>query len=850
MPENFTHLKVDRFFSDKKYVYPKQVVTEFAIAQRNRNIHGRRILGALKEIKNQFKIKEDTQLPGNIVADDAIYIDFFSEWGYDFKFDSLTQDKFLPQKFQIVTIQKEEDEVDGEVKSRYRIVVMVREGGISELIKKVNQYIYDINRFGKPFNQPLFANLSKLQLASLESFWTDKPEFPFPQPAENIWWEVWFRRTMNEESLNRVIQNVDAIGAEIGQQTLYFPEHIVKLVRATADQLSGSLMLLDNLSELRKPQQLNDFITSPSVDIATKNEWVADLKGRLDMQKPLVYICLLDTGVMNNHPLLSGILPDQRLFTYKEPWGKGDTYPGGGHGTGMAGLALYGDLVEPLATADKIRILHGIESFKILHSPVANPPELYGSITEYACSMPIATDPESKRLFCLSITDGSLAKGGRPSTWSAALDKISFGSFLDPKAPHLFIVSGGNVEYLAGADAAALFPNRNEISSIHDPGQSYNALTVGAYTRMDRIDATVWPGTTPLATTGHMSPSNSTSLLWESQWPVKPDIVMEGGNLGVQGGIIVDGIHTMMPLSLDKDPAMLLYPFGNTSGAAALASKMAAELMTRYPDLWPETIRGLMVHSAEWTDNMLGGIDFLTAPKTAKNHLLRRFGYGVPIPEKAFYNAQNAVTLIAENELRPYKLEDGVAKYNQYHLYELPWPADILLNEVGEQDAKVTVTLSYFIEPNPGSKRYASSYRYYSHALDFKMIKRTESVVEFERRVSAAAASEEAEYHGEEEPWALKESVRNRGSIKKDFLVTSGADLATRHVLAVYPKSGWYKTRKKFVDRVNSKVRYSLIVSIETNRVDIEIYNPVIELLKAKLPVLVPIPISVSGDGK
>jgi hypothetical protein len=31
---------------------------------------------------------------------------------------------------------------------------------------------------------------------------------------------------------------------------------------------------------------------------------------------------------------------------------------------------------------------------------------------------------------------------------------------------------------------------------------------------------------------------------------------------------------------------------------------MAAEIMGQYPNYWPETIRALIVHSAEWTENM------------------------------------------------------------------------------------------------------------------------------------------------------------------------------------------------------------------------------------------------------
>ena len=63
--------------------------------------------------------------------------------------------------------------------------------------------------------------------------------------------------------------------------------------------------------------------------------------------------------------------------------------------------------------------------------------------------------------------------------------------------------------------------------------------------------------------------------------------------------------------------------------------------MHLYPNLWPETIRGLLVHSAEWTDRMLNGISFNNATLAAKRALLRTFGYGVPILENALYSAGN-----------------------------------------------------------------------------------------------------------------------------------------------------------------------------------------------------------------
>jgi hypothetical protein len=324
-----------------------------------------------------------------------------------------------------------------------------------------------------------------------------------------------------------------------------------------------------------------------------------------------------------------------------------------------------------------------------------------------------------------------------------------------------------------------------------------------------------------------MAPSNSTSTTWEHQWPIKPDIVMEGGNTSTNGLFTADH-GCLKVLTADKDfPRDLFKPFGDTSGAAGLAAKMAAELRTAYPSFWPETIRALMVHSAEWTDAMFGGRPIATFREADRRALLRSVGHGVPNKEKAMFSATNSLTLIAERFIQPYQLNGSSSKYKEYHLFTLPWPADILGDRLYDQDVTLKVTLSYFIEPNPGSRNrsYANTYHYHSHSLDFAVIKAGESLDNFKRRISAAEESMDEGRDGSGEPWIIKK-VRSRGSVMKDFITMSGADMARRNVIAVYPKGGWYKTRKK-MKKVDSIVRYSLIISIETPITDVDIYTPV-----------------------
>lgn len=831
---------IGRYASDQLYKYPHIVNNNFPTQRRDRAVHGTRILRQLEALKQRFDI--EVPLQENIVKEDAIYLSFISEWGYELKFEQLHQNSENPD-YQILNIKRQNHPEIPDL-FRYDVTVMVTKGGVSHFIRKVHKYLTentkDIhgNLTDTPKSNQLVANIERIELATLRAFWTDEPEIPFPDQNDVVWWEAWFRKTNNIRTKLEIIDNnLRVTGAVMGGLQLDFPEHFVRLVRGSAKQLSQSLMLLDNLSELRKPQELSEFINYDGISPVEREEWLTDFIKRteLHINEDSVLICLLDSGVNNQHTLINRALPDERLFTWIEDWGKFDTEKGGGHGTGMAGLALYGDLVNCLTSIDDIHIYHGLESFKIYNSATENDPEIYGAIYQYACSLPLVENPRNPRLFCLSVTNKDFMFRGRPSSSSSSIDKIAFGSILEPAEPQLIFVSGGNVIINSPMD----YPDKNFYESIQDPAQAYNAVTVGSYTRKDKFYDRNLPGWRPLAINGGMAPSNSTSGTWETQWPNKPDIVMEGGNIAYKGEEI--DIHdSLQLLTTHRDHKNKIFQFfGDTSAAVALASKMAAELMTEYPNFWPETIRGLMVHSAEWTDAMLEGRDL--RHENYRRAILRSVGYGVPILEKARYSANNSLTLIAEKSLQPYIIEDSRTKYNEYHLYELPWPSAVLRDEIGANDVTIKVTLSYYIEPNPGNRQYAASFRYHSHELDFKLIKPFETLNEFKRRVSASTSIEDEQEEGHintsSELWTLRERVRSKGSIKKDFITTSGVELASRNILAVYPKNGWYRSRK-ILGKTASLVRYSLIISIETPAENVDLYTPVLNMVQTLIPII------------
>ena len=104
-----------------------------------------------------------------------------------------------------------------------------------------------------------------------------------------------------------------------------------------------------------------------------------------------------------------------------------------------------------------------------------------------------------------------------------------------------------------------------------------------------------------------LSPKSRTSVLWgESYWPTKPDIVLEGGNCLANGSYFEDH-PDICPLTTNKEG--IFSHTGDTSAANAEAARLAAILASQYPAFWPESIRGLLVHSAEWTPGNGGMIN-------------------------------------------------------------------------------------------------------------------------------------------------------------------------------------------------------------------------------------------------
>jgi hypothetical protein len=498
----------------------------------------------------------------------------------------------------------------------------------------------------------------------------------------------------------------------------------------------------------------------------------------------------------------------------------------------MAGLSLYGDLFPLLMGTGNIPVGHRLEVVKMLsHDGQEHQPKLYGAITRESATRPEVVKPFRRRIHCMAVSSAIGTNRGRPSSWSAALDQLAFGN----DVPRLIVVSSGNIRH--GITAGG-YPGLNDVEPIENPAQAWNALTVGAYTEKHQIVDPSFAGWTPIAPSGALAPCSRTSVSWERRWPIKPDVVFEGGNHAQQGQN-VDTPDDLSLLTTHYRPMLRQFqPFGDTSAAASLGARFSAQILADRPGAWMETVRSLVVHSAGWTPRMRAQIDAANN-ETQRMAAFRRFGYGVPSLRRALRSSFNDATIVSENTLRPLVMEGGRVKSKHMNLHTLPWP-EKQLAELGETLVELRVTLSYFIEPNPGERGWKGRYRYASYGLRFALKRRLEELGQFRARINQAVESEEEEETipttADDEGWTLGR-IRDVGSVHSDIWVGSAAELRRRNALAVFPIAGWWKEKPQF-ERYNRDVRYALCITLRALSAQ-DIYTPIATTLHVPITATV-----------
>ena len=354
---------------------------------------------------------------------------------------------------------------------------------------------------------------------------------------------------------------------------------VLARVSASTD-LADLLLDFDLVAQVNLPPALPDAYGAifddidPLPDHATPNG-----------DEPIVGV--LDSGVLAGHPLLRGWVVEERDFS--EEGTAADLH---GHGTQVAGLAVYGDVAQCIESGIwEPQVL--IASAKVLQRdrwdqettvfPEHRRPE---SVVDEAIRY--LHRERGCRVFNLSAGNrDDIYAGGRQFAWAEVLDRLARDLDI------VIVVAAGNIaepsmpddvhtreDFQAGVRDALL---SNPLARIANPATASIPISVGS---LARSEAPRTRDSFAGAPSGAPAPFSRVGPGYESkptQRSVKPDFLAYGGNLAVsqfaggQARWVDRDAHLGEPTTrLNTDGGRLLTAVNGTSFAAPHVSNAAA----------------------------------------------------------------------------------------------------------------------------------------------------------------------------------------------------------------------------------------------------------------------------------
>ena len=405
---------------------------------------------------------------------------------------------------------------------------------------------------------------------------------------------------------------------------------------------------------------------------------------------------VLDSGVFSANPLLSNVIVGEEEFDNTE----NTTSDLHGHGTGVAGIVVYGDFnkcIESKVFTPLVRICNG----KIMHNENGDtcfpadkrPEQIVKEAVEYFYK------EYNCRIFNLSVGDmDHLYNGGRQFAWAEMLDQLSRNLDI------VIIVSAGNVPNPAINDfdsRDALMENcRNQLFQpehrLIDPATSALSVTVGSITRFDEPEVTQNRGVR-LSVGKKNYPSVFTRIGRGVNKAIKPELVDYGGNYAVHQISRGDtrwckNDRNLLEPTLHNGNDRIFKGYCGTSFSAPHVTHIAARIERALEEQIGERpsanlIRALLVNSAKYTPEMVEwtekSIDALYNGKVnqKQERRLRLIGFG-KADDSILYSHEKQVTLFAEDEIN----------LRLFHLYKIPVPKEFLSVRA---EKRIAISLAY-----------------------------------------------------------------------------------------------------------------------------------------------------------
>ena len=474
-------------------------------------------------------------------------------------------------------------------------------------------------------------------------------------------------------------------------------------------------------------------------------------------------ILIVDSGVVSGHPMIGNALGDEANFQSVEY----EITDKAGHGTAVAGCALYGD-IEQCIGKQQFHAHNWLFSAKVMYAnsgfngevyPVYDPQKLMEHQFQDAIEYFLGNNDNRIKVVNISL-------GNDTEVWhKSVFRQPPLTSLIDEIAREyddvVFVVSTGNVRMSGDISGMVdgypncLFEDNSTEFNLINPATSALALTVGSIASTPRIAANPYNESQDDIVTSvaaEHQPSPFTRSGPGINGMVKPELVEYGGNLilSQEFGFVQANSGGNIPILSSEYPERLFAFDLGSSFSAAKVARSCALVSNSYPDNSSNFIKNLVLQSANYPEPIDMGFWQAQAKKEAELKRTKTIGYGVPNHLKAISSFDDRVLFFSESSIQ----------MDQAKVFKIDIPKNFFATE---GDRLLSVVLTY----NP-PVRSSRGDNYLGNTLEFRVFHTVSpedvvskiSVLDNDRNESAI----KDRYHIDFDP---KVTLRNKGCHQK-----------------------------------------------------------------------------------
>lgn len=541
-----------------------------------------------------------------------------------------------------------------------------------------------------------------------------------------------------------------------------------------------------------------------------------DIQQIPDIQAPSAQapgLVVLDSGIADGHPLLKAAVGEAKSFLPGE-----GPHDENGHGTHVAGLALYGDFEKHLRAGSFVPTLR-LYSGRILDKHNENSTGFVENQIEEAVRYFVRE--HGCKVFNLSFGDANKPyMGGHLKGLSVTLDTLS------RELDVLFVVSSGNHRINEnspdGLEWRDQYPGYllNDGWRLIEPAPALNVLTVGSLARHNQTYNSqrypLDPAELPIAQPDQPSPFTRSG--YSVDGAIKPELMTYGGNWAINARANYGLLDRTAGLGVVSTSYQFAggHPFMvdvGTSMAAPQVAHLATSILHEYPDATANFLRAQLCLNAALPQASQQLVDQDKAFKQV-------CGYG-QVEETALHRSlENAVTLIT----------DGKIENKRHHFYEIPVPPEFTSG--GKKRLReIAVALAY--TPPVRSTRI----KYRATRIDFRLVA-ARDLEHVTTMFNKATQKDDYQSIPELTGATIGQTARSKGTVQADFWrfkqFTANSKLRTQKLFVVVTRNDfpWGESL------CGNEESYSLLVSLrDKDNLHAQLYSQIKARLDVRLPV-------------